>query len=95
MIRPLLKWAGGKRQLLPALRAHYPSTFERYIEPFMGSGAVFFDLLSSGRLAGGRARLVDVNRDLIGCYEAVRDQPEAIISALERLEREHRTRGSA
>ena len=44
VVRPLLKWAGGKRQLLPQLRRFYPPTFNRYIEPFFGSGAVFFDL---------------------------------------------------
>lgn len=95
VIRPLLKWAGGKRQLLPALRPHYPSTFTRYIEPFMGSGAVFFDLLNLGRLARGRAWLVDVNRDLIGCYQMVRDETEAVIAVLDRLEQEHRAGGSA
>ncbi len=93
-MRPLLKWAGGKRQLLPALRRHYPTSFDRYIEPFVGSGAVFFDLYGAGRLEGRRARLVDVNADLIGCYRAVRDRTEAVIAALERLEREHRARGS-
>src|SRR5687767_6922781 len=61
----------------------------------MGSGAVFFDLLNSGRLASRRARLVDVNPDLIGCYQTVRDRTEAVITALDRLEREHRARGSS
>lgn len=93
--RPLLKWAGGKRQLLPALRPYYPVSFDRYIEPFVGSGAVFFDLHGAGRLEGRRAWLVDANPDLIGCYRAVRDETEAVIAALERLEQEHRTRGSA
>jgi len=94
-MRPLLKWAGGKRQLLPALRRHYPASFDRYIEPFVGSGAVFFDLYGAGRLDGRRARLVDVNADLIGCYRAVRDETEAVITALETLEEEHRARGAA
>jgi DNA adenine methylase len=92
--RPLLKWAGGKRQLLPALRQHYPASFDRYIEPFLGSGAVFFDLLSAERLHGRVVRLADANPDLIGCYRAVRDEPEAVIDALGRLERDHRARGS-
>jgi len=92
--RPLLKWAGGKRQLLPALRRHYPESFDRYIEPFLGSGAVFFDLLSAGRLVDRVVTLADANPDLIGCYRAVRDEPEAVIAALGRLEREHRARGS-
>ena len=46
---PFLKWAGGKRQLLPTLRRFYPSDFGRYIEPFVGSGAVFFDLQPDNR----------------------------------------------
>ena len=93
-MRPMLKWAGGKRQLLPVLRRHYPASFDPYIESFVGSGAVFFDLYGAGRLEGRRAWLVDVNADLIGCYGAVRDQTEAVIAALEGLEREHRARGS-
>ena len=93
--RPLLKWAGGKRQLLPVLRQHYPASFDRYIEPFVGSGAVFFDLWSRGQLHGRNVRLADANPDLIGCYRAVRDEPEAVIDALRGLEREHRARGNA
>ena len=64
--KPLLKWAGGKRQLLPRLRPFYPSTFNRYIEPFFGSGAVFFDLHAAGRLRGHDAVLIDSNADLVG-----------------------------
>ena len=93
-VRPLLKWAGGKRQLLPALAEHYPPTFTRYIEPFVGSGAVFFDLLNAGRLAPGD-QLADVNADLIGCYRTLRDRPEEVIRALTALAREHRAGGDA
>jgi DNA adenine methylase len=93
--RPLLKWAGGKRQLLPALRQYYPAEFDRYFEPFVGSGAVFFDLHAAGRLEGCRVRLSDVNPDLIGCYRAVRDDPDGVIAALSTLDAEHRARGSA
>ncbi|NOT28366.1 MAG: Dam family site-specific DNA-(adenine-N6)-methyltransferase [Acidobacteria bacterium] len=88
-----MKWAGGKRQLLPALRRYYPTDFRRYIEPFTGSGAVFFDLYASGRLKGRGARLADVNPDLIGCYRTVRDHTEAVIEALATLEAEHYKRG--
>lgn len=84
-VKPLLKWVGGKRQLLPALRRFYPREFGAYIEPFFGSGAVFFDLCDSGRLSGHRVLLIDSNPDLIGCYETVRDQPDAVGSALEEL----------
>jgi DNA adenine methylase len=93
--RPLLKWAGGKRQLIPAIGHHYPDEFDRYVEPFLGSGAVFFDLLAAGRLDGKRARLGDMNPDLIGCYRTLRDHTDAVIKELARLEREHRSDGDA
>jgi DNA adenine methylase len=94
-VRPLLKWAGGKRQLLPALRPYYPERFERYIEPFFGSGAVFFDLLNGGRLEGRRAKLVDLNPDLVGCYRALRDHAGEVIARLRSLAREHARGGDA
>ncbi len=93
--RPLLKWAGGKRQLLTTLARYYPAAFERYVEPFVGSGAVFFHLAASGALDGRRVHLSDVNPDLIGCYLALRDRPDGVIAALAALEREHRSGGEA
>lgn len=87
--RPFLKWAGGKRQLLPALRPYYPDRFGTYFEPFLGSGAVFFDLLNDGRLQDRRAVLIDNNADLSGCYFAIRDNVEEVISRLKRLAAGH------
>ena len=84
-LRPFLKWAGGKRQLLPALRPFYPARFETYHEPFLGSGAVFFDLASRGALRPRRVRLTDVNGDLIGCWRQLRDHPDAVIAQLHDL----------
>ena len=94
-VRPLLKWAGGKRQLLPALEPFYPPTFRRYLEPFVGSGAVFFHLASTGVLDRQTVTLSDVNADLIGCYRAVRDETDSVIASLEALQREHRRHGDA
>jgi DNA adenine methylase len=94
MGRPLLKWAGGKRQLLPTLRGFYPVVFDRYIEPFFGSGAVFFDLHASGRLEGKQAWLVDDNADLIGCYRMLMSRADEVIAALRRLANEHDARGT-
>lgn len=85
MLKPLLKWVGGKRQLLPALRRFYPPQFGTYIEPFVGSGAVFFDLWAQGRLKDRRVELIDSNPDLIGCYETVRDRPDAVAAELDLL----------
>src|SRR3954465_9149655 len=93
--RPLLKWAGGKRQLLPQLRRFYPPAFNRYIEPFFGSGAVFFDLYAAGRLRDRDAVLIDANADLIACSETVRAQPEAVAGELDRLAAAHARDGEA
>jgi DNA adenine methylase len=92
--RPLLKWAGGKRQLLPVLRRYYPAQFNRYWEPFLGSAAVFFDLVARGLLDDCGATLIDHNRDLIACYRAVRDWPDEIVHELRRLARDHERRGA-
>jgi DNA adenine methylase len=92
--RPLLKWAGGKRQLLPALRRFYPRTFTSYREPFLGSGAVFFDLHAQGLLAGRDAIISDNNPDLIACYLAVRDSPDEVVRELSRLASAHQLGGT-
>jgi len=93
--RPILKWAGGKRQLLPVLRPYYPRAFDRFFEPFLGSGAVFLDLHAAGRVDGHGVHLSDVNADVIGCYRVVRDSVEEVIAALQRLEEGHRAGGAA
>ena len=81
--RPFLKWAGGKSQLLPALLAHIPAGIETYYEPFIGGGALFFALMADPDRRPRRAVLNDLNRDLVATYQVVRDDPEALIAALE------------
>lgn len=93
-IRPFLKWAGGKRQLLPELRRFVPSRFAVYHEPFLGSGAVFFDLRRRGLLAEHRCRLADTNADLVGCYTALAHEPSAVVHALRALAAEHARDGA-
>jgi DNA adenine methylase len=94
-VRPILKWAGGKRQLLPELRPFYPRRFNGYFEPFLGSGAVFLDLYNSGLLHGRDVHLSDINADIIGCYRAVRDSVEPVIDALDALDAGYRAGGAA
>jgi DNA adenine methylase len=93
--RPFLKWAGGKRQLLPELLARLPAAFAesfgsgsplsgcRYHEPFVGGGALFFALSGRGTIAPGSARLSDINPELINAYQVVRDRVETLIDLLE------------
>lgn len=90
MVRPFLKWAGGKAKLAPEIVRRAPQTFRAYHEPFLGAGAVFFALGNAGTL--GKAFLGDANADLVACYEAVRDDTESLIAALERLAADYRSR---
>jgi DNA adenine methylase len=76
MADPVLKWAGGKRQLLDAIYARFPATYDRYHEPFFGGGAVFFDLEPVD------ATINDTNPRLVTFYEVVRDHPDALIDRL-------------
>lgn len=92
-LRPFLKWVGGKRQLLPVLRRFYPSRFGRYFEPFLGSGAVFFDLTARGFLKDHPSTLSDDNADLIGCYLRVGDSVDQVMVELERLAAGHTSSG--
>lgn len=80
MAAPILKWAGGKRQLLEELYARFPTDYGRYHEPFFGGGAVFF------HLEPPEATINDANPRLVNLYEQVRDQPEALIARLESFE---------
>ena len=73
---PFLKWVGSKRQLLPELRKHVPTSFERYFEPFVGGGALFFDV------APRVAFLGDQNSRLVTTYKGVRDHVEELIALL-------------
>jgi len=73
MAEPILKWVGGKRQLLQELRAHFPTSYEGYHEPFIGGGAVFFEMEST------EGSINDLNRRLITFYEVIRDYPEDLI----------------
>lgn len=75
-VRPFLKWAGGKRQLLAQIGPHLPPRFGRFIEPFVGSGALFF------HLEPARALLADTNERLVRTYRGLRDAPDRVIDLL-------------
>lgn len=75
--RPFLKWVGGKTSLLAQLERVFPRHVDRYIEPFLGGGAVFFFL--KHKFPQMRAFLRDSNKELINCYRVVRDRPIELI----------------
>ena len=76
--RPFVKWAGGKRSLVPDIAQLLPDNIGIYWEPFVGGGAVFFALDSSI----GTARLSDVNAELALTYQIIRQRPEKLIEKL-------------
>lgn len=83
--RPFLKWAGGKKQLLPQLMSRIPESFGTYYEPFLGGGALFFELQPE------LACISDINTELVNCYKVVKNAPSELIKALSqhRYESEH------
>jgi DNA adenine methylase len=79
--RPFVKWAGGKRQLVPIIERHIPKEFGTYYEPFLGGGAVLFYLL--GKNPEMRCNVSDLNSDLVLAYVTIRDRVEELISSLQ------------
>jgi DNA adenine methylase len=73
LVQPFLKWAGGKRQLLPAIKKYLPAKYTEYYEPFVGAGALLFSLQPE------TCTLNDTNSELINCYQVIRDQPEELL----------------
>lgn len=80
---PFVKWAGGKSQLLKIFNKLYPRTFKTYYEPFLGGGAVFFDLYAKDKIS--RAVLSDLNADLMNLWAAIRENVDELINQLETL----------
>ena len=82
-VKPFVKWAGGKGQLLPQYKFFFPRSFNGYIEPFVGGGAVFFYLFSNKRLVFDKEKtLIDSNPELINCYEVIKNKVEDLIATL-------------
>ena len=76
LVAPVLKWVGGKRQLLDVLVPLVPKSYTVYCEPFLGGGALLF------KLQPNTAIVNDINEDLIGVYEAIRDDVDTLIKVL-------------
>ena len=90
-LKPILKWAGGKTQLLAEISHAYPdgfgTTIRRYAEPFVGGGTVLFDILSKYEL--DEIYICDINAELINMYLIVRDQVDELIEILTRYQTDY------
>ncbi len=91
--KPFLKWAGGKRQLIPTIQAVLPATLRQeqgltYVEPFIGGGAVLFWLLQTYPNIQ-RAIINDINPDLVTAYRVVQQRPQELINALTAIQEQY------
>ncbi|TMN23154.1 DNA adenine methylase [Lentibacillus cibarius] len=80
LTQPFLKWAGGKRQLLPEIRKYIPKKYNTYYEAFVGAGAVLFDLQPK------QAVINDVNKDLVNVYNVIKYNVEELVEDLKKHE---------
>ncbi|MGI6743044.1 MAG: DNA adenine methylase [Eubacteriales bacterium] len=78
LLSPILKWVGGKRQLLDEIIPLIPKKITSYVEPFVGGGAVLFDLQPK------KAIINDLNEELINVYRVVKENPDELLSLLEK-----------
>lgn len=81
-IAPFIKWAGGKRQLLPQIKERMPEKYNKYYEPFIGGGAVLFELLPKNAIIN------DINKSLINAYRQICQQPEVFLQMVHKLDSE-------
>lgn len=79
-VKPFIKWAGGKGQLLDIIREKYPESINKYCEPFVGGGAVLLDVLANFKPE--EVLINDINQELINTYIHIRDNAEDIIDSL-------------
>ncbi len=79
-IAPFVKWAGGKRQLIPQIRERMPEKYNDYYEPFVGGGAVIFDLLPAN------AMINDINKALVNTYRRICNEPDDFLKEVNRLD---------
>lgn len=83
--KPFVKWAGGKRQLIPILNENLPETFKIYYEPFLGGGALLFHMLKERK--GQKCSISDINSDLILAYDVIQNDIDDLIYSLKHHEK--------
>ncbi len=84
--KPFVKWAGGKRQLIPILHENLPKTFGTYYEPFLGGGALLFHILTE-RGGAQKCSISDLNSDLVLTYTTIRDRIDDLVLSLKNHEK--------
>ena len=85
--KPFVKWAGGKRQLIPILNENLPKSFGTYHEPFLGGGALLFHILTQKQEQ--KCSISDLNSDLVLTYTTIRDRIDDLITSLKKHEKNY------
>ena len=84
LAKPFIKWVGGKSQLLEEISEKYPLKIEKYCEPFVGGGAVLFDILSTKHPE--TVLINDINKELINTYSQIKNNCDGMIAQLFELQ---------
>lgn len=85
--KPFVKWAGGKRQLIPILNENLPKSFGAYFEPFLGGGALLFHIITERH--GQKCSISDLNSDLVLAYTTIRNRIDELILSLQNHEKNY------
>ena len=91
-VRPFVKWVGGKSKLIPQMEQYYPKELKEnkidvYIEPFVGGGAIIIDILKKYNIK--KTYAFDINKNLINCYNIIKEKVESLVLNLKKLEEEY------
>lgn len=91
-VRPFVKWVGGKSKLIPQMEQYYPKELKEkkidvYIEPFIGGGAILIDILKKYNIK--KIYAFDINKNLINCYNIIKDKVDSLVLELKKLEEEY------
>lgn len=86
--KPFIKWVGGKGKLVPELEKYFPKKFNRYFEPFVGGGALFYEVIKKNNIVF--SSINDINKKLIVTYKQIQQDPKKIISLLKNIENEYK-----
>jgi len=81
-LKPVIKWAGGKRQILPELLKHFPRDFNNYHEPFLGGASVVLHLWNCGLLTNKHIYISDIMHPLVNLYNTIKQNPQRLILEL-------------
>lgn len=89
-VKPFIKWAGGKTQLIPQLEKHLPENMDRfdtYVEPFIGGGALFYHMAAKHNFK--KLVINDFNPDLVNVYRVIQKQPKKLLTVLEEFQKDY------